>query len=108
MITRGTRNLFTDLGYPDDHSRQMKLRFAVEINGLIARRRLSQKAAAAKLGVGQPKISALAHYKLAGFSAERLMAFLVALDQDIEINIRSAPRSRTGFVTVRYQRRPGA
>jgi hypothetical protein len=39
-------------------------------------------------------VSALRHYKLAGFSVERLMSLLTALDQDVEIVIRRKPRSR--------------
>ena len=39
-------------------------------------------------------MSALAHYKLEGFSVERLMSFLAALDRDVEIVIRKKPRSR--------------
>jgi hypothetical protein len=50
--------------------------------------------AAKVLGVTQPKVSALRHYKLAGFSVERLMNLLTALDQDVEIVIRRKPRSR--------------
>lgn len=93
-ITRGTGNVFADLGYPDADERQTKLRLAHAINGVIARRRLTQAAAAEKLGVNQPKVSALARYKLEGFSVERLMTFLTALDQDVEIVIRRKPRSR--------------
>jgi hypothetical protein len=48
------------------------------------------------LGVTQPKVSALRNYKLAGFSVERLMNLLTALDQDIEIVIRRKSRSRKG------------
>jgi len=44
--------------------------------------------------VNQPKISALMNYRFDGFSAERLMHFLNALDRDIEIVIRKKPRSR--------------
>jgi hypothetical protein len=50
--------------------------------------------AAKLLGVTQPKVSALRHYKLAGFSVERLMTLLTALDQDVEIVIKRKPRSR--------------
>jgi predicted XRE-type DNA-binding protein len=49
--------------------------------------------AAEKLGVGQPKVSALANYKLNGVSVERLITFLTALDQDVEITIRNKSRS---------------
>jgi predicted XRE-type DNA-binding protein len=93
-ITRGTGNVFADLGYADAEERQTKLRLAHAINGVIARRRLTQAAAAKKLGVNQPKVSALANYRLDGFSVERLMTFLTALDQDVDIIIRSKPRSR--------------
>ncbi len=93
-ITRGTGNVFADLGYADAEERQTKLRLAHAINGVIARRRLTQDAAAAKLGVNQPKVSALANYKLDGFSVERLIIVLTALDQDVEIVIRKKPRSR--------------
>ena len=39
-------------------------------------------------------MSALKNYKLAGFSVERLMTFLNALGQDVEIVIKNKPRSR--------------
>jgi predicted XRE-type DNA-binding protein len=39
-------------------------------------------------------VSALANYRLEGYSVERLMTFLTALDQDVEIVIRKKPRSR--------------
>lgn len=100
-ITRGTGNLFADLGYPDAEERQTRLRLAQAINAVIKRRRLAQAAAGARMGINQPKVSALANYRLDGFSVERLMAFLTALDQDVEIVIRNKPRSRvTGRITV--------
>jgi predicted XRE-type DNA-binding protein len=93
-ITRGTRNVFADLGYPDAAERQTKLRLAHAINTIVANRRLNQAAAAETLGIGQPKVSALANYKLQGFSVDRLMTSLTALDQDVEIVIKQKPRSR--------------
>lgn len=100
-ITRGSSNVFADLGYVDAEERQTKLRMAHAINSLIARRRLTQVTAADLLGIGQPKVSALANYKLDGFSVERLMTLLTALDQDVEIVIRSKPRSRSaGRISV--------
>ncbi len=94
-IIRGTGNVFADLGFTDADERQTKLRLALAVNRVIARRKLTQATAAEKLGVNQPKISALANYKLDGFSVERLMVFLTALDQDVEITIKNKPRSRS-------------
>ncbi|HVN63603.1 MAG TPA: helix-turn-helix transcriptional regulator [Candidatus Binataceae bacterium] len=94
-ITRGSTNVFADLGYPDAGERQTKLRLAYAINRVVGRRRLSQAAAARTLGINQPKVSALSRYKLEGFSVERLMRFLTALGLDIEILIKKRPRSRS-------------
>ncbi len=100
-IIRGTGNVFADLGYADAEERQTKLRLAHTINTVVQRRRLTQSAAAELLGVSQPKVSALANYKLDGFSVERLMVFLTAVGQDVEIVIRAKPRSRAaGRITV--------
>src|SRR5262245_24654565 len=100
-ITRGTGNVFADLGFPDAADRQAKLRLAYALNQVLDARKLSQAEAAKVLGVTQPKVSALRHYKLAGFSVERLMNLLTALDQDVEIVIRRKPRSRkAGRISV--------
>jgi predicted XRE-type DNA-binding protein len=71
------------------------------LNQLLLQCKLSQATAAKLLGVTQLKVSALRHYKLAGFSVERLMNLLTALDQDIEIVIRRKSRSRrAGRISV--------
>jgi predicted XRE-type DNA-binding protein len=93
-VTRGTTNVFEDLGYPDASERQAKLRLAYALNQVLDERELTQADAAKLLGLNQPKVSALRHYKLAGFSVERLMTLLTALDQDVEIVIKRKPRSR--------------
>jgi predicted XRE-type DNA-binding protein len=90
-VTRGTGNVFADLGFPDAAERHAKLRLAYALNQVLDGRNLSQADAAHVLGVTQPKVSALRHYKLAGFSVERLMNLLTALDQDVEIVIRESP-----------------
>lgn len=101
-IERGSANLFADLGYADAGERQTKLRLAMAINAVIGEAALTQAAAAERLGVNQPKVSALANYRLSGFSVERLMAFLTALGQDVEIVVRPKARRRAaGRITVR-------
>ena len=106
-ITRGTKNVFTDLGYPDAAERQTKLRLAHTLNQVLAHRALTQAAAAKVLGLTQPKVSALYNYKLAGFSVERLMTLLTVLDQDVEIVIRQKPRSAPDHSLFVCQNPPG-
>ena len=94
-------NVFADMGLPDAVELDTKARLGAAICRIVERRRLTQAQVAAKLGVNQPKVSALLHYKLEGFSVERLMRFLVVLGQDIEIVIRTKPPSRSGRIAVR-------
>jgi predicted XRE-type DNA-binding protein len=82
-ISRGSGNVFADLGFSDAEERQTKLRLAHALNTILEEQHLAQAAAAARLGLNQPKVSALRNYKLHGFSVERLMTLLNALDQDV-------------------------
>lgn len=88
IITRGTGNVFADLGLPEPAERQTKTRLALAINRIIKEQRLKQVDAAQLLGVPQPKVSALVNYRLDGFSVEKLMDFIVALGRDVEIVVR--------------------
>jgi predicted XRE-type DNA-binding protein len=100
-ITRGTTNVFTDLGFADAAERQIKTRLALAVNELLKARKLKQREIAILLGVPQPKVSALKNYRLDQFSVERLMAFLTALNQDVEIMIRPhANSSEAGHISV--------
>jgi len=93
-VTPSSGNVFADLGLADAEERQTKVRLALAINQILHQRGLSQADAARRLGVNQPKVSALSNYRLDGFSVERLMHFLNALGRDVEIVIRRKPRSR--------------
>ncbi len=99
-VLRSSGNVFRDLGFGDAEERQTKVRLAMAINQILMRRRRSQSDAGRRLGINQPKVSALWNYRLDGFSVERLMGFLNALDHDVEIVIRSKPRSRRAARTV--------
>src|SRR5262249_54558848 len=100
-VIHGRTNVFADLGFDDAEERQTKLRLAHAINQILEAGHHTQAAAAGLLKVNQPKVSALQHYKLDGFSVERLMTFLTALDRDVEISIRKKPRSRAlGKISV--------
>ena len=101
-VVRSLGNVFADLSLPDAAERQTKVRLAVTINHLLHRRALTQQVAAQRLGINQPKVSALSKYRLEGFSVERLIRFLTALNQDVEIVVRDNPRARRqGRVSVR-------
>jgi predicted XRE-type DNA-binding protein len=88
----GNGNVFADIGRPDADEALAKVQLAHEIAVLIQAAGLTQATAAKRLGIDQPKISALLRGRLAGFSIERLFRFLNELGQDVEISIRPATR----------------
>ena len=94
QVSESSGNVFSDLGISNAAEKQTKVRLAVAINRILSGQNLSQADAADRLKINQPKVSALTNYRLAGFSVERLMNFLTALDRDVEITIRPKPRSR--------------
>ena len=101
-VVPSSGNIFAHLGLPNAEEKQTKVRLAAAINQIIGSRKLSQIAAAHRLKVNQPKISALSNYQLDGFPVERLMNLLTALDRDVDIVIRRKPRSRkAGRIAVR-------
>jgi len=86
--------VFADLGFAEPEEELAKAELASQIRQVIKRRRLTQVAAAALMGIDQPKVSALLNGRLANFSTDRLMRLLTALGQDVEIVVRETPSTR--------------
>ena len=90
----GGGNVFADLGHPRPAEALAKAELARKIGAIIERRGLTQAAAAAILEVDQPKVSALIRGRLAGFSLDRLVRFLVLLGSDVEIVVKQRRRTQ--------------
>jgi predicted XRE-type DNA-binding protein len=93
-VVEGSGNVFADIGLPNPEERLAKADLAIRIALAIRARRLTQARAARILKIDQPKVSRLLRGRLSGFSTERLMHFLTLLGRDVEIVIKTAPRSR--------------
>lgn len=93
-VTESSGNVFADMGLPEADEELTKAQLASHIRQVIKRRHLTQVAAASLMGIDQPKVSALLNGRLANFSSERLMRLLTALGQDVDITIRTKPRTR--------------
>ena len=74
----------------------MKADLVQRIRTLIAARKLTQPQAAALLGLGQPKVSALLRGRVEGYSLDRLLRFLTALGQRVEITVRPTAAGQGG------------
>jgi predicted XRE-type DNA-binding protein len=86
--------LLRDLDLPDADLLQAKADLVHQICTIIDKRALTQMQAAKVLGITQPKVSALLHGHLEGFSMDRLVRFLNALDHDVRISVRPKAKSR--------------
>ncbi|HUY67802.1 MAG TPA: helix-turn-helix transcriptional regulator [Alphaproteobacteria bacterium] len=85
-------NVFADLGLADAAQELIKAKLTVQVYRLLKGRGLRQAAAAKLLGTTQAQVSALMRCKPGSVSVGRLMEFLTALGQDIEVTVRPARR----------------
>ncbi len=93
-VEKSSGNVFADIGLDAPEERLAKSDLALKIAQIINKRQLSQVQAAELLGISQPKISAILNGRLKGFSLEKLMLLMVALDRDIEIIVKHKPKAR--------------
>lgn len=83
-----SKNVFKDIGVRDPEEHLVKAQLVFKIDGIMKKRRMKQVEAAGLFGVRQPDVSKMLRGEFRQFSVERLLRFLVALDQDVEILIR--------------------
>ena len=98
-ITESSGNVFADLGLPNPEQELMKAELTLQICGIIKKRGMTQAEAAKTLGVKQPQVSLLMRNRAGSFSVGRLMEFLTALGQDVEIAVRPS-RKEHGDMSV--------
>lgn len=84
----GSGNVFKDIGVPNAEEHLVKAQLVHKIDTLMKKRGMKQTEAAELFGIRQPDISKMLHGEFRQFSVERLLRFLVALDQDVEIVVK--------------------
>lgn len=93
-IEKSSGNVCEDLGTPEASEMQVKSQLAAKIGEIIKARHLTQVQAAEILGLTQPKLSQMLRGKFRGISESKMMDCLLLLGRDVQIVIKSAPRSR--------------
>ncbi|MBM3226867.1 MAG: XRE family transcriptional regulator [Candidatus Tectomicrobia bacterium] len=93
-VSLSSGNIFADLDVPAPEEMLAKAELARRVSRILRQRHLTQQQAAEVLGIDQPKVSALMRGRLAGFSLDRLLRFLNALDRDVEIVVKRKARTR--------------
>ncbi len=95
-VTRGATNVFADLGFPKREAADLKLKaqLTLRIYQRITELGLTQVKAAHQLGLSQPDVSKLMNGRHLGYSVDRLLAILNALEVDIDIVVRPKHHGR--------------
>ncbi len=86
--TRGSGNVFADMGLPNPEERLVKSKLARLVNEAIENKGWTQKYTAEVLGITQPNVSDMSRGRLKHFSVERLMEFLAKLDHNVTITVQ--------------------
>ncbi len=84
----GSGNVFKDLGIPNAEEHLVKAQLVFKIDTIMKDRGLKHAASADLLGIKQPDVSKMLRGDFKQFSVERLLRFLVALNQDVEIVVK--------------------
>ncbi|MGO9258378.1 MAG: helix-turn-helix domain-containing protein [Bryobacteraceae bacterium] len=100
-ITESSGNVFADLGFANPERELMKAELTLRLYRIIKKRGLTQSQAAKALGIRQPHVSLLMRNRAGSFSVGRLMEFLTALGQDVEITVRPT-RKQHGEMSVTF------
>ncbi len=100
-VTRGSGNVFADLGLPNAGAELAKGKLIVALAGAIQAKGLKQTEAARLLGLTQPKISKLLRGDSRGFSTDKILNLLVQVGRNVDIEVTpTPPRALSGQVRV--------
>jgi predicted XRE-type DNA-binding protein len=102
------RNVWLQLGFPDAEEHYLKAKLVLRLDRAIKTLRLTQRAAARRIGTTQPELSKILRGKFSEVSFERLMRFLTALGCQIEIKIAAVKAGKAGEVVIKDARRRAA
>lgn len=98
-ITRGSGNVFADIGVPDAETHLLKAELVRRIAELIEAEGSTQADAAQRMKLSQPDVSKMLKGQFRPISVERLMRCLVALGRSVTIDVgppkkKAAPEIR--------------
>ena len=104
-VTESSGNVFADLGLADAEGELFKAELTYQISKRIKALGLTQTRAGVRLGLSQPDVSRLMKGRRSGFSTDRMLALLNALDLDVDILLRpAAPAPHVAKVRIVEQR----
>ena len=98
-IEPSSGNVFADLGLPNANKLKIKSGLVVEITRAVRHLGLTQHEASERMGIPQPRVSAMLRGDFTNLSERKLMECLNRLGYDIEIKVKPAT-ARVGHLTL--------
>ena len=92
-IAPSSGNVFRDLGFRRDEAEHLLVRadLMIQVQKLIASRRLKQRGAAKTLGVTQPRVSDLLRGRIDLFSTDALIDMLARFGATVRLTVKVRP-----------------
>lgn len=87
-VETSSGNIFADMGLPGAEKLKIKSSLVIEITRAVRKLGLTQEEASRRMGIPQPKVSALLRGDFASLSERKLMDCLNRLGYDIEIKVK--------------------
>lgn len=89
-MTRGSGNVFSDIGFPSEEAQNLLLRSQLMSEIRAVARGVTQGDAAKLFGVTQPRINDLLRGKIDKFSLDALVNMLAKAGMRVEMRVRKA------------------
>jgi predicted XRE-type DNA-binding protein len=95
-VTPSSGNVFRDLGFRREEAEHLMVRadLLIQVQKLIASRRLKQREAAALLRISQPRVSDLVRGRIDLFSTDMLIDILARLGARVRLAVKPDRQSR--------------
>jgi predicted XRE-type DNA-binding protein len=86
-ITKGSGNVFEDMGLKDSGVLQMRAELAFELFATMKKKKLTQDEVAKLFGISQSSISRMKQGDMSHYNMESILGFLTKLNKKIELKI---------------------
>ncbi|WP_374623475.1 helix-turn-helix domain-containing protein [Devosia sp.] len=93
-------NIFAELGLPEAETHFLKAQLVAELYRMKNELGLSQVKAGEVMGISQPEVSRMFKGNFREYSVERLMGFLTAFNNDVEIVVRPRRAKAPGEIRL--------
>ena len=99
-VSRGSGNVYRDLGHANADVKQLKALLAAEILKTLDRERLSVRQAQVRTGIAAADFSRIRNADLGRFTLDRLMSIINRLGSRVEVKLKVRPAGRSAHTAI--------